>query len=127
MLRNCIVCGRLFKSSDENICDRCTDDADSPYIKVREYLYRHRGASVLEVSAATGVSVSNILKLINDKRIGLVGERSLRLKCPSCGDDISNDGHCLRCTDRAVRETNSGTVKSESKANNSFGNRSRRK
>ncbi len=127
MLRNCIVCGRLFKSTNQNICDKCTDDEESPYIKVREYLYQNRGASAVEVSEATGVSVSNILKLINDNRIALVGERTSQHRCPSCGEYISHSGFCSGCKDRENGRAPNNTIKSAEKTNKSFGNRSRRR
>jgi|GEM_PF-612919 len=127
MLVNCIVCGRLFKSVDDNICNRCTDDEDSPYVRVREYLYQNSGASAVEVSEATGVSVSSIMKFIKDNRITLVGEKSLLTRCNICGEYISQGSTCSSCLDKEKAKTTILKNTSDFTRNSRFGNRSRRR
>ncbi|WP_156943737.1 hypothetical protein [Alkaliphilus transvaalensis] len=68
-LENCIVCGKLFRSNEGVICQSCLEDKESPYQKVKDYLFFHRGASVFEVSEATGVEVKLILKYLKEGRI----------------------------------------------------------
>ena len=127
MLVNCIVCGRLFKSDNDNICARCTDDEDGPYVHVREYLYKNRGASALEVSEATGVSISNILKYIKDNRISLIGEKSLLARCNSCGEFIDSGSYCRSCMDKENSKNPPKLTSLGASKDNKFGSRSRRR
>ncbi|GAB6086300.1 hypothetical protein [Alkaliphilus crotonatoxidans] len=74
-LFNCTVCGRLFKGTDSKICPRCLSNEEGPYQKVVRYVYDHYGASVLEVSEATGVDVKLILKYVKDGKIDVIQEK----------------------------------------------------
>lgn len=127
MLVNCIVCGRLFNGVDDNICTRCTDDEESPYVRVREYLYQNSGASAVEVSEATGVSVSSIMKFIKDNRITLVGEKSLLTRCNTCGEYTNQGSICSNCLEKEKAKTVVLKSTSDSTRNSKFGNRSRRR
>lgn len=71
-LLNCIICGRLFKSADSKICDHCLDDSEGPYQRVVKYVYDHYGASIFEVSEATGVDVKLILKYVKDGKVDVI-------------------------------------------------------
>ena len=127
MLVNCIVCGRLFNGVDDNICNRCIDDEESPYVRVREYLYLNSGASAVEVSVATGVSVSSIMKFIKDNRITLVGEKSLFSRCNTCGEYINQGSMCSHCMEKEKSKNGVLKITSDLSRNSKFGNRSRRR
>lgn len=73
-LINCIICGRLFKSEEGTICSKCLEDKESPYQKVKDYIFFNRGASVFDVAEATGVEVKLILKYIKEGKISTINK-----------------------------------------------------
>lgn len=96
-LRNCERCGRLF-SGTELICPQCREDERAEFDKVREYLSQHRGATVAEVSSATGVSVQRIQRWAREGRLQVTLEQlGSALRCERCGVPIDAGRFCGRC------------------------------
>ncbi len=96
-LRNCERCGRLF-SGTELICPQCREDERAEFDKVREYLSRHRGATVAEVSSATGVGVQRIQRWAREGRLQVTPEQlGSTLRCERCGEPIDAGRFCGRC------------------------------
>ena len=68
-LLNCKRCGKLFESDKNILCKKCSEELDDPYTKIRNYLLHHRGANMMQVSEATGVSKSLILKYMREGKL----------------------------------------------------------
>ncbi|RQD72052.1 MAG: flagellar protein [Tindallia sp. MSAO_Bac2] len=125
---NCPSCGRLVmgQSEGELLCKRCAKEEGDPYKRVRDYVYDHRGATVLETEAATGVSRALILQYVKEGRISLMDNRSILKVCQGCGIAIDYGEYCRDCKKKNIElELKKKGDASKSFAS-SFGRRRRR-
>ncbi len=102
-LRNCSRCGNLFAYVGRNICNKCLDQEEEEYTTVRKYVRDHVGASVIEVSEATGVEEETILQFIRDGRLKSQGFTGV-LACERCGKSISTGRFCADCMQQRDKE-----------------------
>lgn len=112
-LRNCVRCGALFASTGTALCRDCTKQEHEEFETVRAYLKEHRNAPLVEVSQATGVSVSKILEYVRQGRltVGRPGEGGLT--CERCGEPITTGRLCPRCAKTLEMELRSAVKVSE--------------
>jgi len=104
-LRNCPRCGRIFTYIGRPICNRCMDDEEIEFKKVKEYVYDNPGATISETSQETGVSVEKIIRFLREERLEIKSEESnMVLECERCGVPIKSGRYCERCK----RELNAG-------------------
>ncbi|SHH09682.1 flagellar operon protein TIGR03826 [Thermosyntropha lipolytica DSM 11003] len=95
-LRNCPRCGRLFAYQGRNLCKRCQEEDENEYLLVRRYVRDNPGATIFEVSEATGVEEEKILQYLREGRLqskGLVAA----LECERCGRKITAGRYCPQC------------------------------
>ena len=128
---NCPKCGKLIpeRNDGELLCKTCEEKEASPYQRVREYVYNHQGANILEVSEATGVSKGLILQYLKEDRISLMDDKSLLPRCEDCGRVIDRGRICTDCMKASLRkgETKTSSEASDKKAIvTNFGRRTRR-
>ncbi len=111
---NCPQCGKLMseRKDSELLCKACEALADSPYQRVRDYVYHHQGATIIEVSEVTGVSKSLILQYLKEERISLMEERSLLSRCEKCGCVIDRGYQCSDCMKASLRKSDTNTQQS---------------
>jgi len=121
---NCKKCGRVMQYNHSELCSKCTDSEKDLYQKVRDYVFNHRGATIPEVSEATGASRAAILRYLREDKLSLVEERTLLPKCKSCGTLIQMGDICNDCNKKKLREGLKSSA--NKKANTGFG-RSRRR
>ncbi|AOY75639.1 TIGR03826 family flagellar region protein [Clostridium formicaceticum] len=103
-LRNCANCGRAFAYAGSELCSRCDTTIEEDFKKVKDYLYDHPGANIIEVSEATGVSEKKILRFLREKRIEIKEEDNLLLDCQRCGIAIRSGRFCDACTIELQKE-----------------------
>lgn len=97
-LANCEKCGRMFQTIGSiMICSRCRESDDEMFKVVREYIYDNPGSTVPEVSEATDVPESKILKYLKDGRLETKGD-SMLIECEKCGCPIPSGRYCDVCT-----------------------------
>ncbi|HEY8425241.1 MAG TPA: hypothetical protein VIK73_04410 [Limnochordales bacterium] len=103
-VKNCARCGRLFTGFDE-ICPICAGEEQAEFDRVRAYLARRPGATVAEVSAQTGVAVSQIHRWVRVGRLSLTAEQlGEELYCQRCGTPIDRGRFCPACAEQLARE-----------------------
>lgn len=103
-LRNCERCGRLFSGTD-SVCPDCYERERDEFDRVREYLARHRGATVAEVSSQTGVSIQRIHRWAREGRLQVTQEQlGAALRCERCGVPIDGGRFCPRCLSELASE-----------------------
>lgn len=102
-LRNCPECGRLFAYQGRNLCSKCLQAEEEEYNIVRRYVRDHAGASVIEVSDATGVDEQKILQFLRDGRLHSKGFTEV-IECERCGRRISSGRLCDACRGQLDRE-----------------------
>ncbi|SNS49299.1 flagellar operon protein TIGR03826 [Anaerovirgula multivorans] len=104
-LRNCEKCGRTFAYTGSNFCSRCSNESEEEdFKKVKNYLYDHSGATIVEVSEATEVSEKQILKFLRENRIEIREEDNILLDCERCGTAIRSGRFCESCTVKLQKE-----------------------
>ena len=101
-LDNCPRCGKLFAKGIRDVCPACVREIDKQYESCAEYLLENRGASIVEVSEATEVSIKQITKFIREGRISLVDAPNLSYPCESCGVLIQSNNLCDSCRKRLI-------------------------
>ncbi|HWR21880.1 MAG TPA: flagellar protein [Feifaniaceae bacterium] len=101
-VKQCRMCGKLFQSVGGSMCMECEDRLDQEFRLVRDYLYEHPEADIMELSKETGVSERSILQFLKDERLTLsVPSESIR--CEHCGKAIASGKICAACKDRLSR------------------------
>ncbi|MFD2170110.1 FeoC-like transcriptional regulator [Tumebacillus lipolyticus] len=103
-LANCKGCGRLYNQQVHvNVCPRCRQEEEQQFYAVREYLKENRRASLYELSDATEVEVSLIIKWIREGRISTVDNPELHYPCESCGAPTIEGRYCKPCKERLTK------------------------
>lgn len=87
----------VYKGLGEFQCEECEAFAYDDYGKVRNYLDKHRGANVAEISAATGVSNKTIRDMIKENRFEVIESPTGYLRCEMCGIEIKSGRLCSKC------------------------------
>lgn len=118
---NCENCGQIFQKTIRDICPACIRKEDKKYERCAEYLREHRGASLMELSEETGVSVSLISRFIREGRISLLNHPSLTYPCQSCGKEIRSGNLCESCLSRLRGEFSQLEQMEQRKHNQSTG------
>ncbi len=95
-LRNCPDCGKVFTFISRNLCPACIEKEEASFNKVEEYLEENTGATISEISRATGVAEEKIIFFLRAGRLVPIGGKHL-LECESCGKPISSGRFCAGC------------------------------
>lgn len=104
---NCPECGRLFAADGgKKVCSKCLEKEDSEYATVRKYIRDHPGASVFEVSEATGIEEEKILQFLKDGRLQSTGYVEIS-NCERCGKKIAGGRFCDNCRAQMNHEVRS--------------------
>ncbi|OCL27645.1 hypothetical protein U472_03590 [Orenia metallireducens] len=67
-LRNCKICGKVFIKRYNELCDKCHQEQEEKYIKVKDYLWDNSKATIDEIHQATGISKNIIRKFVREGR-----------------------------------------------------------
>jgi len=103
-IANCPRCGKIYSRGIRDVCNSCHKEIEQEYEKCVEYLKENRGATIYEVSDATGVTVRQITKFIREGRISMVGTPNLSYPCESCGTLIRQGNLCDECRTRLTKQ-----------------------
>jgi len=74
----CEGCGRAIVLSKFTLCYDCRHQEKLDVDRAMDYLKTHRGATLNEVSAATGVDAQLVLRLIRGGRLEVVAQERLK-------------------------------------------------
>lgn len=95
---NCKKCGKLYnKAEGGKFCPVCMKELEEKYLEVRQYIRDNKGASIVEVSRETDVSVEQIREWIREERIELNTPDDPTLTCLSCGTPVKTGRYCEHC------------------------------
>ncbi len=98
-VKQCRMCGRLFQSLGNAMCLECEERLDQEFRLVRDYLYNHPQAGIVEISKETGVSERSILQFLKEERLSL-HMPSESILCEHCSKPIPAGKICSDCKDR---------------------------
>ncbi|MEK0313759.1 flagellar protein [Cohnella sp. 56] len=99
-LANCPRCGKLFNRHIRTICDTCHAGIEQDYEKCFKFLKDHKGVTINELSEATGVTVQQITKFIQEGRISKAVAPNLTYPCEMCGAAIRDGKVCFNCQNK---------------------------
>jgi flagellar operon protein (TIGR03826 family) len=95
-VRQCRQCGRIFTTLGSDTCPSCAEELDENFRKVKNYLYDHPDANVVEISKGTEVPEKTVLHFLKEGRLS-VDESVCALECERCGAPISAGRYCKAC------------------------------
>lgn len=108
-LGNCPRCGKLYALNFRDMCSDCLKDIEVEYQECAQFLREQKGATIHEVSEATGVSIRQITKFIREGRISIANAPNLSYPCEVCGTLIRESNMCESCRTRLTKELRSVT------------------
>ena len=106
----------VYRGIGEYICEECGAVEYDDYGKVRNYLERHRGANVAEISDMTGVSHKAIRDMIKEKRFEIIDNKGGYLRCEVCGEKINS-----KCEEKYHRQVEEQARAERNKGLSGFG------
>ncbi|NMO96611.1 flagellar protein [Paenibacillus lemnae] len=101
---NCPRCGKLYALNLRDMCINCQKEIEQEYERCVEYLRKERGATIHEVSEATGVSIQQITRFVREGRISTVEAPNMNYPCEVCGILIRESNMCESCRSRLTKE-----------------------
>jgi flagellar operon protein (TIGR03826 family) len=102
---NCPKCGRVYvKNIVHDICSTCVKANDLQCETCIKYLRENRGIMLEELSEATEVPQSIIIKFIREGRISIMGNRNIFYPCEVCGEHIRDRNMCDSCRQKLKRD-----------------------
>jgi flagellar operon protein (TIGR03826 family) len=102
---NCPKCGKVYvKNIINDICPSCVKAIDLQCETCIKYLRENRGTSLQDLSDATEVPVTTIIKFMRDGRITTVANRNLFYPCEVCGTDIRERNMCDSCRQKLKKD-----------------------
>lgn len=110
----CERCGSLNVKYDgvgEYKCEDCGFMMYDDYGRVRAFLERNPGATVVETSMATGVSKQRIRHLLEEDKIQIAPGSAVYLHCARCGADITSGRYCANCLKEVTAAEKANAVK----------------
>lgn len=113
-VRNCAKCGRLFQYiGGPPICPNCRRREEEDFDLVKNYIYEHKDANMVEVSRETGVSTRLIERFIREGRLMLSEDSPMTIKCEKCGANIRTGRFCDACSRSLSNEMRISTAAKE--------------
>lgn len=104
-LKNCRRCKRIFMyTTGPQLCEVCKKEEEEEFEKVRKFLREYPGATMQEVSAATGVSAQLIYRFLKEGRIEVAHDSPIALLCENCGVRITSGRFCVNCSKKLANE-----------------------
>lgn len=103
-IKNCPQCGRVFAVGIHDLCPACTKALEQQYELCATYLRDNRGATIGQLSEATGVSINQITKFIREGRISLADLPNMGYPCDVCQTNIREGVMCDSCRKRFSKD-----------------------
>ena len=95
-LISCRICGAIIMRLSRDVCPQCHVEEEERFLKVKEYLRMHPGASVKEVACETLIAENQIQYFISSGRLERVGV-NVEHKCQTCHKLITTGIICPEC------------------------------
>jgi flagellar operon protein (TIGR03826 family) len=94
----CSKCKKLFNYiTGPKICPKCKQEEEVIFQEVKAFLKENPGATVNQVSEATGATITQIEKFLKEGRLEISNNVNIVLKCESCGAKIFTGKFCNKC------------------------------
>ncbi|MFP7479045.1 TIGR03826 family flagellar region protein [Terribacillus saccharophilus] len=98
-LANCVRCGSVFARDYRDICPNCHREEERSYQMVYQYLRKreNRQATIQQITEATTVPESLIIKFVREKRLQPSQFPMLSYSCRNCSNQITEGEICTDC------------------------------
>lgn len=97
-VRNCRVCGKVFNFvTGPVICPQCKEAREAKFQEVKQYVFEHHGADIMQVSEECDVEISQIHQWIREERLQFADDSPIRIACEGCGAMIRSGRFCDKC------------------------------
>lgn len=93
---NCPNCGAVFQKNLRNLCPSCSSQIDADIDCCIKYLWKHPNATTKELSEATQIHTSVIIKYIKQGKLSR-SYNNLTYPCECCGKQIRDNRLCFSC------------------------------
>ena len=101
VIGSCSICHHLAELV-RGLCRDCLEHEDQDFLRVREWVREHPGASVEETSGATGVTAAAIIGFVHSGRLEWAQWHPEDMTCEVCGAAGTLARHCLACHERLM-------------------------
>ena len=113
-VKQCKECKKLFYSFGSSFCPDCVEEIEKGFDRVKDYIYDHPKANVVEISQETNVSEKRILGYLKEGRL-TIDENNGLLLCEECGRSIPTGRYCSGCSRRLEHELRGAYISPEEK------------
>jgi len=96
-LITCRVCGAVMVKISRDLCQKCYQDEEDLFMKIKDYLRSNPGASIAEVAAGVTATLEQVETFVNSGRLERVGVH-IPHQCQTCGKIIQTGIICPDCT-----------------------------
>lgn len=105
-LKTCMRCRMLFPYSGFGhcICERCRKREEKEFDLIRDFLYDHPKATMVDVSIETGIPVYQLEAYLRAGRLIIPNDSAIFIKCEKCGVDIRTGRFCPTCAQSLTLE-----------------------
>ncbi len=105
-IQECKRCGKMFYFTGVGkcICPECKAEEEAEFEIVKNYIYEHISATIMQVSKETGVKISRIKSYLRDGRLIIPDGSLIFLNCEICGANIKFGRLCPACGDSLSSE-----------------------
>lgn len=105
--RICLSCKHMFHYiAGPVVCPQCREKEEQQFKIVKEYLREYPGATLTQVSEATGVSSKLILRFLREERLEVTSDSAISLVCERCGKKILTGTRCSECSAELMKTLN---------------------
>ncbi|MEO7993132.1 MAG: hypothetical protein ABI743_01935 [bacterium] len=104
-LRNCDECNRIFDGfGGGRRCQRCLEEEEAQYKKVRDYVKLFPGVDIALASAATEVPEDRIRHFLRTGLLEAAGLSGSGYPCRRCQREIVKGEFCPQCVGATTQE-----------------------
>lgn len=113
-VRNCKRCRRLFNYTDRSkYCPACMEEIEKQFQEAKEYIYKHPGVGIPEISEELDIEVSQIKQWIREERLALSNADGSGIYCENCGVGITTGRFCDKCKSQLTNSLSNAVTRKE--------------
>ena len=102
-LITCKGCGMVMVKLSRDVCQKCFQEDEELFVKVRDYIRSNPSSSIIEVAEALGVTEEKINFFIDSGRLERTGA-NLSHQCQTCQKMIQTGLICQECSDELKKQ-----------------------
>ena len=106
-VRVCKRCKKMYQHiPGPSICPQCKKKEEEMFQVDKEYLRKHPGASMQEVSVETETPVALVEGFLRQGRLQVSPDSPISITCEQCGTKIFTGRFCNKCSNQVIESIN---------------------